>query len=55
METTDDIDNASIPPVLRLFYFMAVRHRHSTNTCGLRSKHFICDVSAESSQLSETT
>jgi len=34
---------------------MALRHGHSTNARGLRSKHFIFDVSAESSQSSVTT
>ena len=34
---------------------MALRHGHSINTCELRSKHFICDVSTESSQSSGTT
>jgi len=29
-------------------------HGHSTNACGLRSKHLICDVSAESFQSSGT-
>ena len=47
-----------IPPLFCLcydFYFMALRHGHSINTCELRSKHFICDVSTESSQSSGTT